>query len=100
MEQMIQGKSRATWQQEYPILADMTALRETFWRNPRKISTQEALAQCPITPEQVADAEARLQRFAPYIAQAFPETAAQGGIIESPVRPIPQMQQALGREGA
>lgn len=99
MEQMIQGKSRATWQQEYPILADMTALRETFWRNPRKISTQEALAQCPITPEQVADAEARLQRFAPYIAQAFPETAAQGGIIESPVRPIPQMQQALGREG-
>ncbi len=46
--------------------------------------------------EEVADAAARLERFAPYIARVFPETRPAGGIIESPLTPIPAMQAALG----
>ena len=41
------------------------------------------------------DAQARLQRFAPYLMKAFPETASTEGIIESAVVDIPQMKEAL-----
>ncbi len=99
MEKKIEGKTIHQWQSEYPVLADMTALRETFWVNPQHSSTQQALAQCSLSLADVKDAEARLQRFAPYIAKAFPETAPAGGIIESPVKAIPHMQAALGQEG-
>ncbi len=36
----------------------------------------------------IADAEARLRRFAPVIARLFPETESQGGLIESPLRSV------------
>ncbi len=35
------------------------------------------------------------ERFAPYLAQAFPETAASGGIIESELVAIPAMKARL-----
>ena len=41
------------------------------------------------------EAEARLQRFAPYIASAFPETKQENGIIESPLVEITKMQAYL-----
>ncbi len=40
----------------------------------------------------------RLSRFAPYLAKAFPETAATGGIIESELVAIPAMQKRLEKE--
>ena len=58
-----------------------------FYRNPE-------LAESPafsFTTADVEAAEARLHRFAPWIAQRFPETAEAGGIIESPLTPIPEM---------
>ncbi len=48
-----------------------------------------------LTADDVQDAHARLQRFAPYLAAAFPETAASGGIIESEVVAIPAMKRSL-----
>ncbi|HGS7677209.1 TPA: D-serine dehydratase, partial [Klebsiella variicola subsp. variicola] len=48
-----------------------------------------------LTADDVQDAHARLQRFAPYLAEAFPETAASGGIIESEVVAIPAMKHRL-----
>lgn len=45
--------------------------------------------------DDIDDAEARLLRFAPYIASAFPETAKTGGIIESKLIPIPKMKESL-----
>ena len=48
-----------------------------------------------LTIEDVQDAEARLNRFAPYLMKAFPETQATQGIIESEVIDIPNMQAAL-----
>ena len=54
-------------------------------------NTPFAQVKQEIDPALIADAEARLQRFAPFIAQAFPETKEQGGVIESPLRKISAM---------
>ncbi|MFD2980417.1 D-serine dehydratase, partial [Klebsiella pneumoniae] len=43
----------------------------------------------------VSAASARLARFAPYLASVFPDTAATGGIIESPLRPLPKLHATL-----
>ena len=45
----------------------------------------------------ISEASQRLQRFAPFLAKVFPETAAQNGLIESPLQDIAAMQQALGK---
>ena len=55
-----------------------------------------AIADTGFTAADARDAEARLTRFAPYLAEVFPETRPAGGIIESPLRPIPRMKEALG----
>lgn len=97
MEQMICGRSLAQWRQD-PTIADLADCKETFWRNPEMKGAAEGLAQSGLSLADVEEAAARLRRFAPYLAQAFPETAEAGGIIESPLRSIPKMQQALSRQ--
>lgn len=92
---MLLGKSLATWCQEYPLLNQLIALQETNWFNPRIANAAEALQDVGLTQADVDDASARLVRFAPYIARAFPETAASGGIIESPIRAVPHLQALL-----
>ena len=79
--------------QSLPLLAPLMRAEEIFWLNPK---CGEA-AQYPFREEDVAAVEARLQRFAPYIRKAFPETESSGGIIESPVVEIPNMQKELER---
>ena len=86
---MICGKALAQWRQD-PTIADLADCRETFWRNPEQKGAAEGLAQSGLSMADVEDAAARLGRFAPYIAQAFPETAAAGGIIESPCAKFPK----------
>ena len=90
------SKTPAQWRQELPVVGQLMDLAETFWINPGLRSGTAALADCPLTAEDVADAEARLRRFAPYLAAVFPDTAPTGGIIESPLTPIPAMQKHLG----
>lgn len=51
-----------------------------------------------IQREEVFDAEERLKRFAPLIAFLFPETEVAGGIIESEIVEIPEMQKTLFSE--
>jgi D-serine dehydratase len=92
---MLLGKSLATWCQEYPLLNQLIALQETSWFNPRIANAAEALQDVGLTQADVDDASARLVRFAPYIARAFPETAASGGIIESGIRATPHLQALL-----
>ncbi|HGY2355662.1 TPA: D-serine ammonia-lyase [Citrobacter farmeri] len=83
---------------QYPLVEDLVALRETTWFNPGTISLAEGLPYVGLTEEDVKGAHARLARFAPYLAKAFPETAATGGIIESEVVAIPAMQQRLEKQ--
>lgn len=96
---MIHGKTLTEWENEYPLLSDMRALREVFWINPGKEPAADAVASCELGMADILDAEKRLERFAPYIRTAFPETAAAGGIIESPLRAIPRMREAQGGTG-
>lgn len=77
---------------QHPLVEDLVALKETTWFNPGTTSLAEGLPYVGLTAHDVEDAHARLTRFAPYLAQAFPETAATGGIIESELAAIPAMQ--------
>lgn len=91
---MIHGKTLEAWCASHPLLSELLALRETTWFNPAVAPVATALADVGLTANDVAAASARLQRFAPYLAKVFPETAAAGGIIESPLVPLP----TLGRQ--
>lgn len=68
---------------------ELVSAQEFLWLNPNLGPAEECLAKAELSVADVDDAEARLIRFAPLIAQLFPETAAAQGIIESPVTPLP-----------
>ncbi len=84
-----------------PIVKKIAAAEECVWFNPLLRPAAEALHAIPYGRAEVADASARLSRFAPYIARCFPETAADGGLIESPLTEISRTAEHLRRsEGA
>ena len=81
--------------QDFPLLNALCALQPVTWFNPKTTSLQEGYPHVGLTREQVADASARLQRFAPWLMEAFAETRTRQGIIESDLCPLPQLQVAL-----
>lgn len=85
--------------QRTPGVSDLVSLTETLWLNPSCAPAAQGLTQVGLTRRDVEDAEARLQRFAPFLAAIFPETAAANGIIESDAVPIPTMQARLAPHG-
>ncbi len=88
----ILSKDLESWIQDYPLIKDMIDLKEVFWTNPDLQSAEKAFKELSVTEMDIKDAQARLERFAPYIRSVFPETEATGGIIESPVKAIPNMK--------
>jgi len=82
----------------FPLVASLINLQETCWFNPNTTSLVEGLPFVGLSEADIRDAHARLQRFAPWLAEAFPATAATQGIIESELVPIPAMQQRLQAE--
>lgn len=94
---MIHGKPLAAWRASHPLINDLVALKETAWFNPGIAPAAEALNDVGLNAADVADASARLARFAPYIARVFPQTAAQRGIIESDLVALPHLQRALAQ---
>ena len=93
---MILGKNLESWCASYPLIRDLVALQETTWFNPGVAPVAQAIGDVGLTEADVADASARLTRFASYLRQAFPETASSGGIIESDIVPVSHLQQLLG----
>ena len=81
--------------QDFPLVNELCALQPVTWFNPRYTSLSEGYPYVGLTGSQVADAAERLQRFAPWLMVAFPETQESRGIIESPIRPLPALQAAL-----
>ncbi|MFD6441994.1 D-serine ammonia-lyase, partial [Peribacillus sp. NPDC060186] len=63
-----------------------------FWLNPNYGSNQNISI---VQVEHVKSAEERLERFAQYIVNAFPETKPTNGIIESPLVEIPSMKKNI-----
>lgn len=84
----------------FPLLEPLIALTPVTWFNPGATSLAEGLPHVGLTRHDVAAASARLARFAPYLCEAFPETRASHGIIESGIAAIPTLQGTLnGRYG-
>lgn len=80
-----------------PLFKDIADQKETVWINSKYLPFDmvDAVCQLVVSDEDIADAERRLHKFAPYIKKCFPETAADGGLIESPLKEISAMKKAL-----
>ena len=78
-----------------PVLPRVAAAEEVLWINPKLQPVCDGLRDAVLGMEDIRDAEARLARFAPFIQTCFPETAPRGGLIESPLTPIPAMRRLL-----
>lgn len=82
------------FEKEPPIVQQLRRAEEVVWINPDLGSART----CRLSMADIADAEARLARFSPFLAEVFPETAEQQGIIESPLVPIPNMHRRINEK--
>ncbi|MFD2755574.1 D-serine ammonia-lyase [Comamonas terrae] len=95
---LIHGKPLSAWIASHPLVGDLTALRETAWFNPAVAPAAQALGDVGLDAADVSHAGERLQRFGPYMAAVFPETAQAGGILESAIAPLDKLQQRLAAD--
>ena len=74
--------------------------KEVAWRNPRFLpfTMVNGVCELVVSDADIADAEARLARFAPFIMKQFPETLETNGLIESPLIDLPNMQKELEKQ--
>lgn len=93
---MILGRTLENWCASFPLIRELVALQETTWFNPGVTPVAQALGDTGLTSADVADASARLGRFAAYLRVAFPETEGSAGIIESDILPLTHLQPLLG----
>lgn len=84
----------AAWRED-PTLRDVLAAAETCWINPEKKPFAAVADGLPVKPGEVDDAADRLDRFAPLLRSLFPETEADCGRIESPLRELPALREKL-----
>lgn len=94
-EQYILKKSLTEWISQYPLLEKIISTKEVFWTNTKFLDYKKAIEKISLTENDVVDASERLQRFAPYIKSAFPETSIDNGIIESELKEINNMKKYL-----
>lgn len=80
---------------QFPLVQSLIALEPVTWFNPKATTLEVGLPYVGLDGSDVADASARLARFAPYMCDAFPETRASKGILESEITAIPAMQATL-----
>jgi len=80
-------------------LQQLASGQPTLWTNPALADTTLAhgTGETPaVGPAHMLAAEARFGRFAPLLAELFPELQPAGGRIESELLPAPALQAALG----
>ncbi|MCR3970219.1 D-serine ammonia-lyase [Aeromonas veronii] len=82
---------------QFPLVQSLIALEPVNWFNPNTTTLAAGLPYVGLDNNNVADASARLARFAPYMCDAFPETRASNGILESEIAAIPAIQATLNR---
>lgn len=80
---------------QFPLVRSLIALEPVTWFNPNATTLAVGLPYVGLNDSDVADASARLARFAPYMCDAFPETLVTQGILESEIVAIPAMQATL-----
>ncbi|MBP3324207.1 MAG: D-serine ammonia-lyase, partial [Clostridia bacterium] len=77
------------------VIEKLKNSEELLWINEKLTEYKDADLHCDLTNKDVEDAEQRLKRFAPFIMKAFPETNESQGIIESELKEINLMKEAL-----
>ncbi len=77
------------------LVQGLARCEESVWINRSKEDFASASARAELGTAEIADASARLARFASYFKKVFPETEATGGLLESPLRKIDSMKAAL-----
>ncbi|WP_421335139.1 D-serine ammonia-lyase [Aeromonas veronii] len=82
---------------QFPLVQSLIALEPVTWFNPNTTTLAAGLPYVGLDNNNVADASARLTRFAPYMCEAFPETRTSNGILESEIAVIPAMQATLNQ---
>lgn len=95
MTETVLGKPIAEWVRDFPLMQNLIDCEETAWFNPNVKPMATALPEVGLTTADIDDAADRLLRFAPYLAETFPQTRPSGGIIESPLVAVPDLQTAL-----
>lgn len=85
----------AALKRNFPLIDKLISTEEVLWINPKYEKYEAAIQKISLTGADARDAEDRLKRFAPFLAKAFPETQASGGIIESPLFCIENMKDRL-----
>ncbi|MGP7733898.1 D-serine ammonia-lyase [Oceanimonas smirnovii] len=80
---------------DFPLLNTLMALTPVSWFNPERQPLDQALAGVGLTADDMADAAARLSRFAPFFEAVFADTRPLNGILESPLQPVAAMQHAM-----
>ena len=78
-----------------PVLKEVAEKKETVWINKKKKAGEEVWKNFPFDENDIKDAEDRLKRFAPLLMEYFDDTKATNGIIESPLKKIPNMEKVL-----
>lgn len=76
---------------QYPLIEEIANENEVVWLNTNVQSNYVN----EVTVADIEEARKRLERFAPYFREVFPETTANGGLIESELIEIPLMKEAL-----
>lgn len=78
-----------------PVLKEVAEKKETVWINKKKKTGEEVWNNFPFDENDIKDAEDRLKRFAPLLMEYFDDTKSTNGIIESPLKKIPNMEKVL-----
>lgn len=76
---------------KYPQILSLQSYQPLLWANPHPNCGENL----QFSTADIEEAKARLERFAPFIAETFPETLLNEGIIESPFVEIHAMKTAL-----
>ena len=76
------------WKETIPEFQRLMNYEPLFWTNDQYQGVDLANEKSAYGPEDIKDAEDRLNRFAPYFAENFPETRPNNGIIESYISEI------------
>lgn len=71
-----------------------------LWINPEQPEATDVLEALPLQYEDILAAADRLARFAPLLAELFPELAASRGVIESELLPIAAMEAWMNQAAA
>lgn len=99
---LFHGRPLREWYRSHPLLRDIVSTVEVVWSNPMIAPVDEVIPTLDIGQGEIEEAVERLDRFAPYLKTAFPETAAHGGIIESPLERVKRVDEVVspGIDGA